>query len=412
MRTDGEAGSGGGGAGGNGTGRSGTGEGGQAAPTWPALDPTVQEIAVRVLRHGRVSRAELARETGLSTGSLTRITKPLLAAGIVTEGPARAVGAGRPALPLRINPDRAGFVGVNLTADTGYAVRTDLGGTVQQTRQIALDDPAPGAVLDQLADLVADWRGEGPVLTGIGVSLGGRVDSWRMVTEAPYLGWHDVDLGGGLRERTGLPVVVENDVHALTQAEHLFGAGRSVSDLAVLTIGVGVGAGSISHGRLLVGRPGQAGAIGHLPLPGGTTPCPTADHQGCASAELSTAGIEARASARFRRPVELADLLTLAGDGDPDARAVVEHAADQLGLLAGTLAAVLGPEVVLVSGDGIGVALAAPEAVGAGMRRTLAGPPYPELVLDRHFSFDTWARGAAGTAILHTLTRGRGIPST
>ncbi|WP_157677029.1 ROK family protein [Auraticoccus monumenti] len=380
--------------------------GGGTGPTdgWPELDATVQRIAVRVLRRGEVSRAELARETGLSTGSLTRVTKPLLAAGIVTEGSARPGGSGRPSLPLRVNAARASFVGVNLTADTAYAVRTDLQGTVLDTAELALPDRSPVPVVDQLAGLVRRWQRDGPPLTAVGVALGGHVRDWRTVTSATYLGWQEVDLGGGLGARTGLPVVVGNDVHALTQAAHLFGPGRGVSSLAVVTVGVGVGAGAISHDQLLVGHPGQAGDVGHLPLEGGTSPCLGADHVGCAVAELSTSALEQEAGRRLGRPVALAELVGLAGAGDPRARVVVDRAARMLGTLAGTVAAVLGPELVLLSGDGIAVALAAPEEVRAGLARVLPAGPRPELVIDPVFSFHTWAHGAAGTAILHALT--------
>lgn len=370
---------------------------------WPGLDGTVQRIAVRVLRHGEVSRAELARETGMSTGSLTRVTKPLLAAGIVTEGTARSRGSGRPSLPLRVNGARASFVGVNLTADTAYAVRADLQGTVLDTAELDLPDRSPARVMDRLAGLVQDWRKDASPLTAVGVALGGHVRDWRTVTSATYLGWRAVDLGGGLGARTGVPVVVENDVHALTQAAHLFGPGRGVSSLAVVTVGVGVGAGAISHNQLLVGHPGQAGDVGHLPLEGGTAPCLGSDHVGCAVAELSTSALEQEAGRRLGRPVVLAELVRLAGAGEPAARLVVDRAARMLGTLAGTVSAVLGPELVLLSGDGIAVALTAPEEVRAGLARVLPAER-PELVIDPAFSFHTWAHGAAGTAILHALT--------
>lgn len=373
-------------------------------PGWPEPDGTVQRIAVRVLRRGEVSRAELARETGMSTGSLTRVTKPLLAAGIVTEGAARPGGSGRPSLPLRVNGARASFVGVNLTADTAYAVRTDLQGTVLDSAELALPDRSPARVVDQLADLVRGWRGGDPPLAAVGVALGGHVRDWRTVTSATYLGWQEVDLGGGLGARTGLPVVVENDVHALTQAAHLFGPGRGVSSLAVVTVGVGVGAGAISHDQLLVGHPGQAGDVGHLPLEGGTSHCLGSDHVGCAVAELSTSALEQEAGRRLGRPVALTELVALARSGDPVAREVVARAARMLGTLAGTVSAVLGPELVLLSGDGIGVALAAPGEVDAGLARVLPGAPRPQVVIDSAFSFHTWAHGAAGTAILHALT--------
>nr|WP_269449765.1 ROK family protein [Auraticoccus cholistanensis] len=341
----------------------------------------------------------------MSTGSLTRVTKPLLAAGLVLEGSAQRLrGTGRPSLPLEVNPDRAAFVGVNITGSMVYAVLTDLRGDVRDFRHLPVTDPSTTAVVEQIAGLVRDWREHRPGLAGVGVALGARVVGWRTVVEATYLGWRDVDLAGELSRRLGLPVAVENDVHAFTQAAHLFGPGRGASSLAVVTLGVGVGAGAVTHDQLLVGSPSQAGAVGHLPLLGGTADCHGSDHVGCAQAELSTSAVEDKAAARLGRRVDVPELLALARGGDRPAREVVEQCAHQLGVLAGTMVAVLGPQVVFLSGDGIDLARAAPGRVREGMLRVAPGQPQPSLVIDEEFSFDAWARGAAATAILHTLT--------
>ncbi|WP_308066736.1 ROK family protein [Microtetraspora sp. AC03309] len=94
------------------------------------------------------------------------------------------------------------------------------------------------------------------------MSLSGDVDRISgLVRFAPVLGWRDVDPAGLLADATGLAVTLENDVKALTVAEHWFGEGVGASSFALVTMGSGIGCGLVLDGRLVTGAYGVAGEI-------------------------------------------------------------------------------------------------------------------------------------------------------
>ncbi|WP_431279589.1 hypothetical protein [Leifsonia poae] len=150
-----------------------------------APDSTVVGSAARVmleiLIHGPLSRVELAERLGLSGPSLTRLTKPLIAEGRLFEGAPQARPAGRPLQPLDLDPASEHFAGVKLTADTVYAVITDLRGAVRAEEEQPLTDHAPDVVADAVAALVRGLGAPFGRISGVGISLGGNSADGRIV---------------------------------------------------------------------------------------------------------------------------------------------------------------------------------------------------------------------------------------
>ena len=122
-----------------------------------------------------------------------------------------------------------------------------------------------------------------------------------------------------IRDRTGLPAVVENDVRALTAAEHWFGAAAGCSDFVLVTIGVGVACGIVVDDRLIDGANGGSGQVGHLPVTEWGPLCERG-HRGCVRSYLSSTAIVGQVSAALGRQVDYDEVLPLAGDGNPVAR--------------------------------------------------------------------------------------------
>lgn len=365
---------------------------------------------MEVLRHGPLPRAELARRLGLSAGSLTRLTRPLVDAGLLVEGPSDVHSrTGRPSLPLDVQPASRRFVGVKITGDALFAVVTDLRSTVLAEHQVALPARGPDAVVAAVVDVVARLRTDHPDIAGLGIGVGGHVVGRRDVTRAPFLGWTGtVPLGGRLRTATGLPIVVENDVRALTVAEHWFGAGRGLRSLAVVTVGVGVGCGIVVHDRLVGGTRGAAGAVGHRMVGGGAV-C-AQGHRGCATAMLTSGAMCGAVAQALGRPVTYEQVLALARAGEPAAGRVVDDAAQALGRLVADITAVVDPALVVLTGDGIGLVEVARAQLDAALSTAPEGghpgaPCVPVQV--RPFPFTEWARGAAAVAVqAHVLRPG------
>ena len=126
----------------------------------------------------------------------------------------------------------------------------------------------PSGVMDQI-DMLVDRlcpAGARAEIRGIGLSLAGPIDTeTAKVTRIPTLpGWDGFPVGHALAERTGIPVHVENDAIAATLGEWLHGAGRGVRNIVYLTVSTGIGGGAVVDGRLLHGRKGIAGHLGHM----------------------------------------------------------------------------------------------------------------------------------------------------
>ncbi|MDR2348807.1 MAG: ROK family protein [Bifidobacteriaceae bacterium] len=380
-------------------------------PAGPGLTAAACEVARQVFVRGPVSRAEVARRTGLSAPSVARLASGLISIGLVGEISEGGGRVGRPVRPLAVQPDAGRFLGVQLTAQTASAVLTDLQARVadQAARHIA--DRRPEAVARLVADLARDFGlGPGPgrpALQGIGVCLGGNASDGRTVTRAPYLGWRGVDLAGLVEARAGLPTVVGNDVVALTKAHHWFGLARGLSDFAVITTGVGVGYGLVTRDQAVDTPDTGLGLGGHIPLDDSGPACPIGlPHRGCAVAMISTIGMLGQAQARLGRPVGYDELLTLAASGDePAATAIVAAAARALGrLIAVTANLTMHPTIVL-GGEGMGLWDIAEETIRQTARQGRdpdASPLRIEVDSTRSLS---WSRGAAAMAIQHALTR-------
>ena len=365
---------------------------------WPTLHGLPRELAREVLVRGPMQRRQLAARFHVSPATLTRTVSPLLASGVLIElGDPEAGGLGRPARLLDVPASAHAFVGIKLTDSSVHGVLTDLRATIRTSRTRSLPTRAPDDVADAVASLVRDLD-PGADPTAVGISVAGMTTDGRTVVRAPFLQWHDVALAEMVEERTGLPTVLENDLRALTRAEHWFGEGRLVQSFAILTIGTGIGYGLVVHDQVVNHRDQGVGLVGHHPLdPNGPT-CPQG-HHGCAKAVLTTAGISSQVSLAHGRSIEYDEVLALARTGDAVATDVVRSAGLGLGRLVAAVANFAMPERIFLSGEGIELAVIAWESVRVGLERDRDPAASQVDVVVQPYDSDLWARGAAAIAI-------------
>jgi len=374
---------------------------------FPAHTPAVSQIFTTVLSHGPLTRSEIAGRTQLSAAAVTKAVRPLMEAGYLQEDideDARQSSLGRPANPVLVDGGRALFIGIKVTGDELIAVLTDLCCRIRVARHVPLVTRDPKAVLASISGLVQELLTEadgfGVQVQGLGIAVSGDVDRTAgVVRYSPFLEWRDVALAELTRMTTGLPVTVDNDVRALTVAEQWFGAGVGLSDFAVVTVGAGIGCGLVVHGQVVSGAYGVAGEIGHFAIdPAG--PLCRCGNRGCVEAIASDSAIVNRV--REVTGVQVADAaeaLDLAHDGDPGAREVYARAGEAIGRGIATVANLLGPELVIISGEG----LAAYDLFAEQIRDAFAAAAFGSAsrcdVQTRPLPFEEWARGAAATAI-------------
>lgn len=361
-------------------------------------------LARAVLIHGPLSRRDLTSRLGLSAASLTRLAKPLLDSGLLVELDDVADGSvGRPSRPLDIAPNAGRFIGIKLTGDALYAVGTDIRAEPLAETERSLGDPSPEAVASEVVSAVTSLGLDG--LVGVGVSLGGTVRDG-VVQRAAFLGWGEVDLAARLERELGVPVAIENDLVALTEAERWFGAGRGLAGFVTITIGAGVGYGLVVDGQVVHTPDAATGTGGHVPLDPYGPVCPSG-HRGCAQAMLSSGSIAAQVSGALGRPVDFAETLELAEAGEPAARAVIADAGTALGRMIALAANLSLQSAVVLAGEGIGLYALVEDEVRAAVA---AGRDADAAPIDIHVDdsgFRAWARGAAAVAIQAAMARMR-----
>ncbi|MGW2649938.1 ROK family protein [Streptomyces sp. NPDC001393] len=372
----------------------------------PAMTPAASLVFTTLLSHGPLTRAEVGRRTRLSPAAVTKAVRPLMELGYLVEGVDEEArpAVGRPANLVWVDGGKALFIGIKVTGDEIIAVVADLRCRIRISRHVPLTDREPEAVLPAITalvqELLTEADGFGVRVRGLGIAISGDVDrADGVVRYSPFLEWRDVPLAELAGTTTGLPVTVDNDVRALTVAEHWFGAGVGLSDFALVTVGAGIGCGLVVHGRVVSGAHGVAGEIGHLSLdPLG--PLCHCGNQGCVEAIAADPAIlRAVRAATGKSVTDTAEALDLARGGDPGVRAVYAQAGEAIGKAIGSLVNIFGPERVIISGEG----LAAYDLFAEGVQDAFAASAFGTAaqcdVITRPLPFEEWARGAAATAI-------------
>lgn len=368
-------------------------------PRWTPGNGATRAVALEVLIHGPLSRSEVARRLDLSSASLTRLANPLLESGLLVEAGEQSDGrVGRPQQLLDIVPQSRRFIGMKLMADEVIGVTTDLRANViaMESRRLSATDPE--TVVRAIAALAETLARGAPTVTAIGIGVGGLVDTTGSVQSAPFLKWNDVPLGAMVEAATGIQTIIENDLVAFTEYEHWFGAGRGLDRFAVVTLGAGVGYGLVIHDEIVRNADYGIGLIGHWPLdPFG--PVCSEGHRGCAKAILTDTAISTAVAQAMGQPVSYRQALDLAAAGEPAARRVVDDAGKGLGRLLAAIANLTMPEMVVIGGEGAGLASVAAAAVDDGLRADRDPRTTPLPLNIRSGENVEWCRGAAVVAI-------------
>ena len=358
-------------------------------------------LAREVLIGGPLSRSELSRRLGLSVASLTRLSRPLIEAGILQEGSEVAGGLGRPTRPLEVPGGTHRFIGIKLTGNAASGVATDLRCQTVATTQEPLGSEAVDDVIDAVVAVVERLR-DGTAVDGIGISIGGKVGEDGTVLRAPFLHWRNVPLGRLVHERTGIPVTVENDVVALTVGEQWFGAGRGISNFAVLTVGAGVGYGLVINDRVIAPVDAGLGLVGHYPVDSAGPMCQEG-HRGCAGAVLTMAALCGQFRLATDEECTYEEVLERARNGERIASLVVKKAGAALGTLIAAVSNLTMVNLVVLSGEGVALADVASDEITASFLEHRDPEAAPVQLVREPTDFGQWARGAAAVAIQSSI---------
>ncbi|MFE1879005.1 ROK family transcriptional regulator [Streptomyces diastatochromogenes] len=302
---------------------------------------------------GAASRAQLARETGLSKPTVSSALASLEAAGLVHEVGTHAPERGRVAVLYAPDPAAGHALGVDIGRSWLRVALADLDGTVVARSDVR--NPARGA--DALADLVVGTArqvvansGVDPaeVVHGVVGTPGVYDEKQRRVRYAMHLpGWGRAGLLDRLRGELGVPLEVHNDANLAALGEYTYGVGAGSRLFAYILIGTGLGMGVVSEGRLFTGAHGLAGEIGFLPWTGRQKPERLED------AVSGVAVVEAARHFGMRGQLTAKAVFDAARQGNTAAVRAVELEGERIAHTVAAAAAVLDPDLVVLGG-GVG----------------------------------------------------------
>jgi predicted NBD/HSP70 family sugar kinase len=380
--------------------------------------PALRQMVFECVRAaGRTARADVARALGVSAGSVTPITADLIALGLLHEvegsGP-RDTGRGRPSVALEVVPERHHVIGIKLSDERHTAVLTDFAGTI--LAEATLTSAPVRKTADQMLDeinalltaLLTPAGRDMASISGVGIGMSGLVDhDTGHILWSPLMSDPAIDLAAAFRARFGLPVQIDNDAHVLTLAELWFGAGRALSDFAVVTIEHGVGMGLVIGNRLYRGARGQGLELGHIKvqLDGALCRC---GQRGCLEAYLADYALAREAATALGRnprnlqspAAMLETLFAEAKAGNTTARAIFGRAGRYLSVGLSNVVQLFDPGLIILSGERMRYDyLYADEVLAEMQALTLAQGRSPTRVDIHAWGDFVWARGASALAL-------------
>jgi len=325
-----------------------------------------QQLVLRTLYdQSAVSRADVARLTGLTRTTVSDVVDGLLEAGLLEElGPGQSTGGKAPIL-LRVPDEARHLVGIEVGDSSLIGAIVNLRGEMLRRVEVPLEGRDGEMALARLDGLLAELLQPtaAPIL-GIGIGTPGLIDSTTgTVRWAVNLDWRDLPLGARLQERWHLPVHVANDSQAAALGEHTFGDHGAGDSMVVVKVGRGIGAGIVIGGQLYAGESFGAGEIGHTAIADNYRPC-RCGSVGCLETLASTRAVVQRArelaphapesvlhATASSEPIDLDDLVRAFADGDDLAREVLLDAARHLGRTIGGLIGTLSIRRIVLVGE-------------------------------------------------------------
>jgi predicted NBD/HSP70 family sugar kinase len=307
----------------------------------------------RLRTGGAASRAQLARETGLSKPTVSSALAALEEAGLVREAGTHAPERGRVAVLYAPDPAAGYALGIDIGRSWLRVAVADLDGGVVARADVRNRARSSGA----MADLVVSTARQVVANSGLGahevahavVGTPGVYDGERRrVRYAMHLpGWGRAGLFDRMREELGIPLEVHNDANLAALGEYTYGVGAGSRLFAYIMIGTGLGMGVVSEGRLFTGAHGGAGEIGFLPWPGRHKPGTLED------AVSGEAVVEAARHFGMTGQLTAKAVFDAAREGHGPAVEAVRLEGERIAHTVAAATAVLDPDLVVLGG-GVG----------------------------------------------------------
>ncbi|MBT1002325.1 ROK family transcriptional regulator [Paenarthrobacter sp. DKR-5] len=369
-----------------------------------------QRIIETLLSTGPSTQAELSRQTGLSTATVSNIVRVMAESGLVSTSP--TTSSGRRALSVTLNSNGAVAVGIDFGRRHVRVALANLGYQSLAERAVALPlghrasegIEAAAELLDTLLDETGISRS---ALIGAGAGIPGPIDrrSGTVVQGAILPEWVGINILQELEHRLQMPVYVDNDANLGALAEVTWGPHNAASNLIFVKIGTGIGAGLILNGAPYYGNIGITGEIGHATIAEHGLVC-RCGNRGCLETVASTSIMIELLSRGTPSPISVEDIVRQARQGDAATLRVIDDAGLAIGRALGNVANLINPEVIVVGGPLADIGDAFLDPIRRGLQRH-AVPMVGETTLVAMSSLGERAEalGAAALVFQHTGIR-------
>lgn len=345
-----------------------------------------RQVLAALQTHGALSRAEIARRTGISSPTVNRVVASLLEAQLVEEDAPRRQSVGRPGKLVHLATRRVCVLGCVVGPKVTELVRAGLDGSVASGA--VREFPTPATFAGLITQCVGHARqlmaqGEGTVL-GLGISVPGLLNrrAGRSIV-SPNL--HQIDgrnLGAELRDCLQIDASVIQECHALCLAEQVYGEAKGVKNFAMLDISEGLGLGVIEGGRLLQGHSGLAGELGHVTVELDGKPC-GCGNRGCLETVATDMSLAADASARLGRPIDIHELIAEAREGRLQLDAELDRLVEFLAVGVAAVINIFNPSRLFIYGRCLDAREGLFEQLLAGVRRRALAPSLADCQIVR-----------------------------
>ena len=304
------------------------------------------------------TRANLARETGLSRSAVSTLVDLLLEMDLVEERGEGVSTGGRKPTVVKFNYQSKYVLGIDIGASHLGMLVTDLQGKHIIWLKRSCDVRAePLNAIEVLKQMMKQTLEQAHIafddFLGVGIAVPSPVNPQKSNFLSPVFmpAWREIDLVEALSLPPNLPIMIDNDANMGALAETWWGAGQGCTHLAFIKLGTGVGAGFVIDGRIFRGHGGSAGELGHIVIdPDG--PLCVCGLQGCLATFVGTKALLEQAQEQgYLGKAVLSEFLIALQEGDLSARTTIAKVAHQLGLAVSGLMNMMNPERVILGGD-------------------------------------------------------------
>ena len=317
---------------------------------------SLRSVVEAIVQNGPISRASIAKQTGLSKQTISEVMRQLEDEGWVRETGRTSGHVGRTAVTYEVIPSAAYVGAVDLGGTKVRVAICDLACRVIAEMMEPTHHEGGETIISQIGRLMRAAAEKGGVpmnklrVAVVGVPGAPQVKTGRVLLAPNIAGFDKMDVASALEKVLGCDVMLENDVNLAVLGESWLGVGQGLDNLAYIALGTGVGSGLMVNGQLVRGAGNAAGELGFLPF--GADPFePESLRAGAFERLTASYGIVARYRALAGLDSTVPAIFEMANARDANAVEVLDETARLLARGIGAIAAITNPDKVILGGS-------------------------------------------------------------